>query len=786
MKNAVPQKSNASRVWTPASAALWALLSTLPVAAQANYGELRLKIEDPSAAGVQATVELSCAGNSFEQSFTSAPSGELSIHALPFGAYQIRIRKPGFAPFSTAVQLRSVIPVSESIHLAMGAVVTNVNVTLPDTLIDPQNPASVMQIGPAQLARRTSSLPGRSIQDLVSSQPGWVYEGNAVLHPRGSEYQTQFVVDGIPMTDNRSPGLGPVIEADDVQSMSIFTAGYPAEFGRKMGGVVELDTRRQTDRGIHGRFELSGGSYNTASAYGQLLDAWGKNTASVSASGSATDHYLNPVVPENFTNTGSGANFAGSYERDLSARDRMSFHLRHETARFLIPNELLQQQAGQRQHADTLETIGTVHYQHMLSPDALIALAGMVRDTAHDLASNPESTPLLAFQHNGFREGYFKATGSLDRGQHELKAGIESDAIALREYFDYRITDPSYFDPGTPMSFTFTAQRPDLEQAAFLEDTLRAGDWTIRAGVRWDHYQLVINRNAFSPRLSVGRYIPTWNVVLHASFDRIFQTPSFENILISSSPKVSALSPEFLHLPVQPSMGTYFEGGISEGLSDDVRLDANVYRRDARNFADDDQLLNTGVSYPVAFNKGVVYGAEGKLSVVKLGKLHGFASYSYMVGNVWFPVTGGLFLGEEVSKAATQLRRHFPDTQDQRNTVLTRFQYQLKPRLWLGVGTDAGSGLPFAYAGSEAQAIAQYGPSMVDRLNFVRGRIRPNLAVNASLGLDVYHNDRMQSRFQLDAANLNDRLNVIDFQGLFSGNAIAPARSVLMRLDTSF
>jgi hypothetical protein len=23
----------------------------------------------------------------------------------------------------------------------------------------------------------------------VNSQPGWLYEGNAVLHPRGSEYQ---------------------------------------------------------------------------------------------------------------------------------------------------------------------------------------------------------------------------------------------------------------------------------------------------------------------------------------------------------------------------------------------------------------------------------------------------------------------------------------------------------------------------------------------------------------------------------------------------------------------
>jgi len=62
---------------------------------------------------------------------------------------------------------------------------------------------------------------------LVNSQPGWLYEGNAVLHPRGSEYQTQFVVDGIPLTDNRSPSFGPAIDADDVQSLSIYTGGIP-------------------------------------------------------------------------------------------------------------------------------------------------------------------------------------------------------------------------------------------------------------------------------------------------------------------------------------------------------------------------------------------------------------------------------------------------------------------------------------------------------------------------------------------------------------------------------
>jgi hypothetical protein len=38
--------------------------------------------------------------------------------------------------------------------------------------------------------------------------------------------------------------------------------------------------------------------------------------------------------------------------------------------------------------------------------------------------------------------------------------------------------------------------------------------------------------------------------------------------------------------------------------------------------------------------------------------------------------------------------------------------------------------------------------------------------------------------FQIDGDNLNDRLNVVDFGGLFSGNAIGPARS--FRLNTTF
>jgi hypothetical protein len=40
--------------------------------------------------------------------------------------------------------------------------------------------------------------------------------------------------------------------------------------------------------------------------------------------------------------------------------------------------------------------------------------------------------------------------------------------------------------------------------------------------------------------------------------------------------------------------------------------------------------------------------------------------------------------------------------------------------------------------------------------------------------------------FQADGDNLNNRLNVLDFGGLFSGNAIAPGRSFSLRLTTRF
>jgi hypothetical protein len=81
------------------------------------------------------------------------------------------------------------------------------------------------------------------------------------------------------------------------------------------------------------------------------------------ASGGRSSHYLNPVVPENYTNSGTTGDFSIRYERDSDDRNRLITSVRHELSRFETPDELVQQDAGQLQTGDNFETMGTVNYQ---------------------------------------------------------------------------------------------------------------------------------------------------------------------------------------------------------------------------------------------------------------------------------------------------------------------------------------------------------------------------------------------------------------------------------------
>jgi hypothetical protein len=762
-------------------------LVTVPVISQSHSGELRIKVVSPSGLGIKTGVKIVSNANQYRTALATTDQGDLVVQRLPYGIYQLDVVQPGFAVQSESVEIRSSLPTECRILLKLPTVSQSVTVSAVNTLIDPFEAGAPTQVGADFIQHRLGSVPGRGVQDLVNAQPGWLYEGNAVLHPRGSEYQTQFVVDGIPLTDNRSPSFSPEIEADDIESMSVFTAGFPAEYGRKLGGVVEVNTLKDLEPGFHGEAVLSGGSFGSTSAFAKGQYAAGKNAIGASASGSRTERYLNPVVPQNYSNAGTLGDFSANYDHDLTPNDRVRFIVRHELSRYDIPNEQVQESAGQRQTASNVETMGIASYEHTFSSNAVADLRGMARANASDFNSNAASTPIQVTQHNWFQEGYLKGSVTIGHGRNEWKAGVESDNLVLNENLDYFITDPTRFDPSSPLTFTFQGNHLNLEQSAFVEDLIRLNKWTINAGFRWDHYQLLLNQRALQPRLAISHYFPSAATVIHFSYDRVFQTPSFENILLSGSAEVASIDPQgFLRLPVQPSKGDYYEAGLAKVFFGHLGLRSNYFRRVVDNYADDSQIENTGISFPIAFRKAILYGAEGQLEIPDWHHFSGFGSYSYIVGNVWVPVTGGLFFGSGASAAASQLSGHSPDSQDQRNTFRGRIRYRVSQHFWIAGGLQYDSGLPFEFDGDSSTVLAEYGQPVLDRLNLTRGRILPAFQVNASGGVDLYRSERVNFQFQADGQNLNNVLNVIDFGGLFSGNAIGPSRNMELRLTASF
>jgi hypothetical protein len=213
--------------------------------AQLEIGDVRLSVTDPSGLALPSSGTLASEASHTQRTFSTDNQGRFTFRHLPFGLYHLTVEHRGFRTYMTLVEVHSAIPREMAVQMAIQTASTEVNVTDAATLLDAHRTGVVYSVGSQQLAEQQSSIPARGILELVNMQPGWLLEANGVLHPRGSEYQTLFVVDGVPMDENRSPGFAPE-SGSDVQSMSILTGNYPAEYGRKLGGVVEVTTDKDS------------------------------------------------------------------------------------------------------------------------------------------------------------------------------------------------------------------------------------------------------------------------------------------------------------------------------------------------------------------------------------------------------------------------------------------------------------------------------------------------------------------------------------------------------------
>ncbi len=765
------------------------VFSVAPLAwAQHARGELHVEVHDSQGTAVAAAAELVSEANQLHRTFQIATDGRSTLQDLPFGIYRLSLTAENFAPWDKLVEIRSEVPVRVVVILGVATVTTEVQVNDSATLVDPSSTGTIYSIGRQSIGEEISTQPGRGLSDLVNEQPGWLTEANGILHPRGSEYDVQYVFDGLPLTQNRSPAFAPAFDADEVESMRVLTASFPAEYGRKLGGIVEVTTTKDVPSGLHGQFDAEGGSFSTVTGSAAVSYSAGKNRFSVIGDGFHSRRYLDPPVLENFTNRGNARGYSASFERDFSDKDRLRVTVTHNEVRFLVPNELIQQVSGQRQDITNGETAGQIFFQHTISPDLFLSFSGSVRDASATLTSNPLATPVIVSQNRGYREGYVRGDIAGHRGHHDWKAGADGIFSPVHEALEYTITDPAQFDPGAKQQLQFADRRWDIEPSAYAQDQWHRGNWNVSAGLRFDHYGLVVKESAVSPRVGVARYVSSLNLLIHASYDRVFQTPAMENLLLASSPQLNSVDPVVLRLAVQPARANYYEIGITKSFFGNLRLDANVFRRDFHNYSDDDTLLDTGVSFPIAFAKARIAGEEARLAVPRWGHFSGYLSYANQSGIGQGPITGGLFLGDKATSGLTDTSK-FAVSQDQRNTFRARVRYEATKRTWLAFGAEYGSGLPVQIDNGPIDLtflLSQYGSAIINQVDFSKGRVRPNYSLDVAAGAEMYHKEQRSAAFQVQVENLTDHVNVINFASLFSGTAVAAPRSVSARLKLTF
>jgi hypothetical protein len=781
--------SKSLRRWSlQALLGLWVLALAFVTAgvAQIMEGELRVTVRDPDGRSVAARIELASRNPPFRTEVQADSLGQARLLRLPPGVYRLVVKSAGFEEFVDAIEIRSAVPQEKGITLKLEGVATEITVQAKVPLMDPSQPGQVMQAGREQLQQTLGTTLGRSTVDVITTMPGWLLEANAVLHPRGSEYDTQYVIDGMPLYDNRSIAFAPAFENSELEAVNIMTAGIPAEYGRRLGGVIALDTRRVDNPGHASELDFQTGSYGTY--LGSLNHQYRAHRTAVSLGAHAghTDRYLDPPSLENFTNKASASGFNARVERDLSDGDQLTLYLRQNHTGFLVPNDLTQQAAGQRQDRTSAETAGQIHYQHVFSPHALGSVRGMVRDLTAKLWSNPLSTPVCVEQNRGFREGALVGSVTIENEHHTLKFGGDLRVTDIRESF--RLAEPEDLPE---FKLDFNDRRRSTEAAAFIQDHVRLGNFAATLGLRMDHYRLLIQDTALSPRVGLSYYIPVADLLLRASYDRIFQPPPMENLLLSSAAAGLGLNEVESGLAVPASRANFFEVGFRKPMGSHLRADVSHYWRTFRNSLDDDVFMNTGLSFPITFDTARIQGTEIRLEMPRWRSISSFVSYSNMLGVASSPVTGGLFIEGGEAEELRDVVQRFPITQDQRNTVAAQVHLEPHPRFWFTTGIRYGSGLPVELqdkdnADGSQPPLQPISPAILEKVNFERGRLRPNFSLDLGMGLKLWERDQQFVLMQLGVRNATDQLNVINFNGLFSGTALAPGRQITLQIKTRF
>src|ERR1700675_836131 len=180
-----------------------AFLSTVsPASAQGlTSGTITGVVVDPNKAVVpNATVTLENAVTGYSRSMTTGADGVFRFDNIPFNNYVYSASATGFAGIRGGINIRSSVPVTLTIPLAVGTATASVTVTSDGSDLLENVPSAHVDVDKGLINRLPAGDPGSSLSTVVTlSAPGVAADSARGFHPKGDHFQAQIVVDGTPL-----------------------------------------------------------------------------------------------------------------------------------------------------------------------------------------------------------------------------------------------------------------------------------------------------------------------------------------------------------------------------------------------------------------------------------------------------------------------------------------------------------------------------------------------------------------------------------------------------------
>lgn len=220
---------------------------------QSNAADLQGTVRDPQGAAVRgATVTARNLATNVSRDATSNDEGVYQILGLPPGNYEITAEAQGFSKARIASVTLTVGQSGElDIPMAIGDIGATVNISTADVaLVETTNSAVTNTIEQVRIENLpinersatgfalTLSTVGRDNGRPIGPAPT---SGLNIGGQRGRS--TQVSVDGADFTDNSINAARTTVSQEAVQEYQVATNSYAAEFGRAIGGIVNVVTK---------------------------------------------------------------------------------------------------------------------------------------------------------------------------------------------------------------------------------------------------------------------------------------------------------------------------------------------------------------------------------------------------------------------------------------------------------------------------------------------------------------------------------------------------------------